>query len=255
MASRERLVRDAALVAGAVLWVAFVLPPLDGWAGRFEYVNSLQFGVFAYWAPALLVVGAPWRVTRAGRAFLGGDRSPTWFSRWWARRESDRRERRAAVVTVTFVALEIVWRITPVVDNVLAHPWGRLIEGLSFLLAGGALFLSLVESPPHTAGTKKVARIFMAAVAMWAIWIIGYMDGMTGAGWYDVFHHVAGRGVSVIADKELSTGVLWVTSAATFIPIVFWNLIHWLQAESTPDEEMYDLMREDRTRGFFGPPR
>ncbi len=255
MASGERFVRDAALIAGAVLWIVFVLPPLNGWAGRFEYVNSLQYGVFAYWVPVLVVVGAPWRLTRAGRAFLSGDRSPTWFSRWWARRESDWRERRAVVATVCFVVLEIFWRVTPVVDNVSAHPWGRLLEGLSFLASGGALFLSLVESPPHSPGMKRVVRIFMAAFSMWTIWIIGYMDGMTGAGWYHVFHHVAGRGVSVIADKELSTGVLWVSSAATFIPIVFWNLIHWLQSESTPDEEMYDLVREDRTRGFFGPPR
>ena len=255
MASRERLVRDAALICGVIVWIAFVVPPLGGWAGRFEYVNSLQFGVFAYAAPALLVAGAPWRLTRAGRSFLAGERTPTWFSRWLARRESDGRERRAVVATIAFVVLEIVWRITPVVDDVSAHSWGRLLEGLSFLVAGGALFLSLVESPPLAPGTKRVARIFMAAVSMWTIWIIGYMDGMTGAGWYHVFHHVAGRGVSVIADKELSTGVLWVTSAATFIPIVFWNLIHWLQSESTPDEEMYDLVREDRTRGFFGPAR
>lgn len=252
MTRAVRHLRDAALVGGLALWVAFLVPPASGWATRYEFANALQFGVFAFWAPVLVVVGAPWRHTRAGRALGAGEPASSWLARWWVRRESVSREARAAWVTAIFIVVEVVWRVAPVVDHVSSHPWGQVLEAVSLALAGGALFLSLVESPPLSPGTKRVFRIFMAALSMWAVWIVGYMDGMTGAEWYRVFHHALG-GLSLSADKEISAGLLWLTSAVTFIPIVFWNLVHWLQSEATPDEEMYDLVREDRTRGFFGP--
>ncbi len=253
MSHRVRRLRNAALVAGVVAWVVFLAPPLDSWAGRYEFMNALQFGVFAFWVPAALAVGAPWRLTRAGRALAAGDTRVTWLTRWTARREAFSREARAVVVTVVFILLEVFWRLAPVVDDVAAHGWGRALESVTLVGAGVALFVSMVESPPLTPLPKRVLRIFMAAPVMWTIWIIGYMDGMTGAGWYRVFHHVAGAGVSLVADKEIATGVLWATSAVIFIPVVFWNMVHWLQSESTPDEEMYDLVREERTRGLFGP--
>lgn len=154
--------------------------------------------------------------------------------------------------TGVFVALEIFWRVAPVVDHVSVHLAGQLLESVTLAASGMALFLAVVESPPLHPGTKPVFRIFMCAASMWVVWIIGYMDGMSGSGWYHVFHHVAGV-LSLEADKQFSTGVLWIASAVTFIPVVFWNMMHWLQSEATPDEEMYDLMREEKSRGFFGP--
>ena len=45
---------------------------------------------------------------------------------------------------------------------------------------------------------------------------------------------------------------MWFIAAAGFLPIVFVNLYRWLQSEEDPDEELYQLVRKDRTRGFFG---
>jgi cytochrome c oxidase assembly factor CtaG len=250
MSGGVRRLRSGALVGALVLWVVFLVPPLGGMAERYEFVNALQYGVFAFWAPTLLVVGAPWTwLSRRGAAGTG---EATWLSRWRSHRESPGRESRAIRWVSIFIALEIFWRVVPVVDHLSVHPAGAVLEAVSFAISGVALFLSLVESPPLSAGTKRVYRTGLAAVAMWTIWIIGYMDGMSNAGWYHVFHHVAGSGISLVADKQFSTGILWFTSAVTFIPIVFWNMVHWLQSEATPDEEMYDLVHEDRTRGFFG---
>jgi hypothetical protein len=37
-----------------------------------------------------------------------------------------------------------------------------------------------------------------------------------------------------------------------FVPIVFWNLIHWLQSEEDPNEEIIKLFRQEKEHGFFG---
>src|SRR5664280_2282982 len=60
---------------------------------------------------------------------------------------------------------------------------------------------------------------------------------------------VAGSGFSLSADQQLTTGLLWFVSACAFIPVVYWNLIRWLQAEEDPDEELHHLVRQERIRG------
>ena len=56
-------------VAGLALIVACLVPPLDGLARRYLFVESIQFCVFALAAPALIALGAPWRLLpgRRGR--------------------------------------------------------------------------------------------------------------------------------------------------------------------------------------------
>ena len=49
---------------GLVLVLACVLPPLVMLARRYVFAESLQFCVFAMAGPALIVLGAPWRLLR-----------------------------------------------------------------------------------------------------------------------------------------------------------------------------------------------
>jgi hypothetical protein len=46
---------------------------------------------------------------------------------------------------------------------------------------------------------------------------------------------------------------MWFISGCAFIPVVFWNLIQWLQSEEDPDEELHLLLRQERIRGRTGP--
>jgi hypothetical protein len=47
----------------------------------------------------------------------------------------------------------------------------------------------------------------------------------------------------------MSTGIMWFLSAAAFLPVVFWNLIHWLQSEENPDDELNRMVRKERKFG------
>jgi len=243
-----------------VLWVAFSAPPLLTWARRYEFVQALQYCFFAFWIPVLITVGAPLRFLgptlavdskESALAPSSSPRSGLLASLVLARSRVDS-QRRAIVVGFVFVFLEIFWRMSGVVDVSVQHPWLLVVESLTLVSVGVAFMSDLVESPPLRPGTTRPFRIGASAIAMWTVWVVAYLNGMSGHSWYSVFHYVAGRGISQVADHQLSTASMLVITGSVFVPIVFWNLMHWLQAEENPDDELYHLVRQERKLGFFG---
>ncbi len=256
-----RPLRSASAVLGVVLLVAFLVPLLGPLARRYEYLQALQFCVFAFLVPALITVGAPWdRMGLASRQTYAiaesGERvSPLrlrWVDRRQLRRSSISGRRYVVLEAFVFGLLTFVWRIAPVADGLVRHPWLVGIEALSLLVAGVALFSDLVESPPLRPRAPRPVRIGIAAVEMWAVWIVAYVYGMSHSSWYVAFHYVAGRGLSQTADQQLSSAVIWLTSAAVFLSVAFWNLAQWLRNEEDLGDELDQLVREERSRGFFG---
>ena len=246
---------------GLILWWAFLAPPLSTWAGRYEFAQAIQFAVFSFAVPVLLVAGAQWhRVGLASKGALDvgpdGTRLTSASSRYVDRvalsRATTSHQQRAVMAALAFGGLTIFWRVAPVVDFLVRHPWLAAVESLTLVGAGLTLFSELVESPPITPGATRPYRIAIAAGVMWTAWVVAYLDGMSNSSWYHAFRHVAGRGVSLSADQQLSAGLIWLISAAVFVPIIFWNLVHWLQSEEDPNEELGRLLREERSRGFFG---
>ena len=72
-AARPRLAGRLWLAAAGVLAVAVSLvPPVATLARQYVFVESAQFVLFAIVAPALIVLGAPWRFLRLSRAGEGG---------------------------------------------------------------------------------------------------------------------------------------------------------------------------------------
>ncbi len=253
--------RLAVAVLGGILWIAFLVPPLSTWAARYEFMESVQFSVFAFAVPALLVSGAQWR--RLGLASfdthlvdadgaLVSPREPRLVDRIAIARTKGSHQRRAVFVAIVFGSLTIFWRVAPVVDYLVRHQWLVFVEALSLLAMGVLLFSNLIESPPLKPGTLRPYRIGISAGVMWVAWVVAYLDGMSHSSWYHVFRHVAGQGISLSADQQLSAGFIWFVSAAVFVPIIFWNLVYWLQSEEDPNDELQRLVRDERTRGFFG---
>ncbi len=213
--------------AGAPTWLALLgalcalgvlVPPLGPLARTSETANALQFAVLALLVPSLVVLGAPWR--RLGP--IG--------------RLADARAARATRSSgigalVVQVALVVAWR-TPVMVSAVRHdPWLLLAEAATVVAAGVALWLELVASPPMAPGTTASRRIVLAAVAMWAVWIVAYVAGMSHGQGYPGFVHHAAHGLSGVADKQLATALLFVAAAVAYLPVVFTNLFSWLGAE------------------------
>lgn len=254
-----RAFRNTLTVTGVVLWVLALVPPFVTWARTYEYVQAIQFCVFAVLTPALVVAGAPWRFLRLASGeplvvdadgALTSPRSPGLMDRLAAARAQRPGQRQAITVVIVFGVVSILWRIAPVGNALVHHGWLVIIEAVSLVAVGGVLWLDLIESPPVSPGATRPYRIGMATASMWTIWVFAYLFAQSHDSWYPAFHHVAGRGVSLSADQQLSAAVLWFLTASAFLPVVFWNLVRWLSSEEDPDDELYRLVRQEKTLGY-----
>jgi cytochrome c oxidase assembly factor CtaG len=234
--------RVACAVAGLIVIVLVLVPPMWGAARRDEWAQALQFVVLAFLGPSLLAVGAPW--DRLGR---GGP-----VGRWATRRRPERGESRLVGTAFVFIVVSVLWRSAPAVNALLRHGALVALEALTLVVAGLAFQVELVESPPLRACPSRPYRIGATAAVMWSAWVVAYLAGMSHSQWYGGFRHVAGRGISAVADQQISAAIVWFVTAAIFVPIIFWNLMHWLQSEEDPNVELVRLVREEREQRFFG---
>ncbi|MHB1251399.1 MAG: cytochrome c oxidase assembly protein [Acidimicrobiales bacterium] len=256
-----RRLRDGLGVLGLLLWVVLVVPPMSTWAHRYEFMQAVQFSAFGIIIPALVVAGAPWRrLGLASREVLVVDEDGELVApdglRVIDRLAISRRRVTthigAVSLLVTFLVVAIFWRIAPVVDYTNRHSWMVAPESLSLVAVGVFFWLDLIESPPTSPGITRPFRIAMSAIAMWSVWIVAYLNAMSHDSWYRSFHHVIGHGVSLSADQQLTAGFMWALSAFAFLPVVFWNLIHWLQTEEDPTDELSRMLRQERALGSTG---
>lgn len=252
---------DLLASAGFVAWIVVLTPPVLALTSQYEFVQSTQFCAFAVAIPALLVVGAPWRwfnLTSKEPSSVDVDGQPILPARprpldRWARSRSTRKGyRRAVTLLLIFVGQTILWRSAPVVNTLIRHPWLSIVESITLVVAGVFLWLELVDSAPFRPTTARPYRIGVSAIAMWAVWVIAYLMAMDQNSWYTGFRHVSHRLFSLATDQQVTTALMWFISAAAFLPVIFSNLNRWLQSEEDPDEELYNLVRRDRSRGFFG---
>ena len=115
--------------AGAALLVAGLA--IEGLARRYVVAESAQFVVFAMVAPALIVLGAPWRALR-----LSGP-----VDRLAAARRRQTSFVRAGAFLVVFIAVTVAWRLPPVMDALASHPALVVAELITLMAAGTGLWL------------------------------------------------------------------------------------------------------------------
>jgi len=86
---------------------------------------------------------------------------------------------------------------------------------------------------------------------MWTVWVIAYLMAMAPNTWYTGFRTYR-DGCSPSRSTTGDDGADVVHHGRAFLPLIFSNLYRWLQSEEDPDEELYHLVRRERSRGFFG---
>ncbi len=225
-------------VAAAALILAALLPPAAGYARRYAFAGAVQFVVFAAAGPALLVLG--WGGLPGRRSLPAWHRpaGPAGRSRA-ATRPADRA---AALRLLAFLAAVICWRLPVVLDTLARDPFLTVAEMATLAAAGCGIWSELAGAPASRPPLPRPLRAAMAAVAMWTIWIIAYVTGMSGAvSVTPARGHTLAGAVSAAVDRQLAVGVMWAVPAVCFVPVVYTMLLTWLSAREDPDEELSQL--------------
>jgi Cytochrome c oxidase caa3 assembly factor (Caa3_CtaG) len=230
-----RRVRPWLAAVGVVLSLAVVLPPVASYARQYAFVQAAQFVVFAVLTPAFLALGMPARFTGLRRGSGQRRRAPLVPSQ------------AAASRLVPFIALVIVWRLPAVLDALTRYPALSVAELVT--LAGAGLgvwrFLAGSAAPGQLPRPQRAA---MAALAMWTIWIIAYITGMSSLALIPR-SAPAERVLASAVDRQLATAVLWAVPAICFAPVVYYMLISWL-GERDRQERDQRLPADVRTAGY-----
>jgi cytochrome c oxidase assembly factor CtaG len=234
--------RNWLAVTGVVLIVACLLPPLSVLGRRYLFVESVQFSVFAMVGPALIVLGAPWRIVRP----------PSGAARLAHRLAAGRQRRTSFILALGYLAVWVLicllWRLLPVLGALARHPALVAAEAITLCAAGIGLWLELVPSPPLAPRLARPQRGLIATLAMWSIWVIAYILGFAGhpvVSGYDA----PGSHLTTVADQEITAFVLWAVAAASFIPVIVVALLAWVKDDAEPADDAVNT----GVRGWGGP--
>jgi hypothetical protein len=224
MARSVQVVRPWLAVMAAGLALAAVLPPAAAYARQHAFAQALQFAVFAVLTPALVSLAVIPRLVAPRR--LRGEQPGRGLPP----------VRAAAWRLVPFMALVIIWRLPPVLDALERYPALPAAELVTLAGAGLGLWpaiAGLTPAPP----LPRPLRAAMAAAAMWTIWIIAYITGMSAAT-LTPRTAPAARAVGSAADRQLAAAALWAVPAICFAPAVYYLLITWLGDRDQEEERL-----------------
>ncbi len=230
--------------AGLALMAVAMAPPVETLARQYLFVESVQFCLLSMAGPALIVLGAPWRLLRLspGQAREPGGRPDQagthrdLADRLAARRLDRPSFARAMGFGVWWVGVCVCWRLPPVLDALARHPALILAAWATLSSAGIGLWFELVNSPPLTPRLSRPRRAAIAALAMWSTWAIAFVLGFARGPVVHAYDGV-GSSLSAVADQELAAFVLWLVAACSFVPVIFVSLLTWLRDGADPGEE------------------
>ena len=201
-----------------------VVSPIDYWADDYFFVHMIEHILIVFFAPILIVAGAPWLPLLHG---LPGRPAPSAGARRAARAVVARPCVRWAgssanpwTALVSFNLVMVLWHVPALFDaaeeNQLVHIW---LMHASFFVTGVLFWLQIIPSHPFR----------LKASPLWQIGaIISHQRRDVRAGhdavallrdsWYSVYAHVPGVTLSPFADQQIGAAILWVCGDFWAVP-------------------------------------
>jgi putative membrane protein len=221
--TRRRRGNSLLFYAGLAVLLVAVVSPVDYWASDYFFVHMGEHLLIAFFAPILIVAGAPWIPLlhslpvswrrSGGRFLLLGPWSPSLRrigrvigSPWFA--------------VLSFNAVMVLWHVPGPFDaaeeNQVIHIW---LMHASFFVTGILFWLVIIPSHPFrlkASATFQAGAIIATNVVMFVLAMS--LSIFTQTSWYHVYAHIPGVTMSPFADQQLGAGILWVCGDFWAVP-------------------------------------
>ena len=246
--TRRRRLRSIAFYGGLGVLVIAVASPIDYWAADYFFVHMLQHVLLMFFAPALVVVGAPWLPllfavpVRARRRIMRSVLLGNWASPF---RSLGRLALAPWTGFIALNALMVIWHIPRLFDlaetNSAVHIW--LMHG-SFFLAGMLFWLQIIPSYPIVPRLSAVGQCVALIGTNVAMFVLAMaLSLFTATSWYSVYAHVPGVTMSPFADQQIGAAILWVCGDLWAVPA----LVYVIRRALEDHDEFSELL--DRALG------
>ena len=249
--TRQRRRRAWAYYGGLALLVLVVCSPVDYWSDRYFYAHMIEHILIMFYAPLLVVAGAPWlgylhalpvgarrRVLRF--LVLGHPAAPL--------RAIGRLLGAPWTATLVFCMVMILWHVPVAFDtgetNQAVHIW--LMHG-SMLVAGVLFWLQIVPSHPIRPRLGPVGQMGSILLANLTMLLLAMaLSIFTDRAWYTVYAHVPGVSLSPFADQQIGAAILWVCGDLWALPALI-AILRKLRADGSLSQLVDRAFHHDPT--------